>query len=901
MLTLMLATALATDPELRPVALCYPSGLRIAVEPRPRRPLVGIATVVDGGSSAEERGEEGVAHLVEHLWFRSPQLGYPSVDEALADIGASSNAFTTFDNTVYISVAPRRAARALLALEVARLTGTLMGVSEDDFNVERDVVQQELLLRTDGQQTGSGALAAALLPPEHAYVRSIGGTGEQVGGLDLGVAQAYADRAYTIDNVSILVAGDLEVHQVITLVRTSFPSALLAAPDAPEAIQPAKCTPSVPEPIPPPDPPAQTSWPEVVADVDERVALFGWTGPAHPAALDQLEVSVDVANWRGSEHSAEVSCHVSRHAQVAMVSCAVPAPLDGPDPVKLATRWTRAAQRAYLTLRDGTGAKNAMWRARVKYLRSQRREADRQLRGRIDPSPDGHLYQTAVAHHNTSQHQRMSFAYDTPLHDMYGMVVKRGKEVLSLDRMRGVVLVPATDGGSAGATVHGARGTTRLRTRDPSFVDEHTLSRVIVPPPLDLLSVATLDNGMQSWTLEAPVQAGKSALVIAGGRAWDDQLIQVTATSERIGDVNRAVMEAKHENHLLEGRSVRLAWGRRHWTWVAEGGSATWGAEALAAAMHAKLPLNSQKNHAWLAEQLEQYATEVQTDPRLQAAQIRWWHLAPGVMHPYFDDVGRAGVGAHTRSAARAFVDTWLDPAHATLITVNRRPVHANDMLEPFKTWETDSPTPPAVSLEIAETAERAVWVLQDSRPRALAKVVVSCRVASGNNLAIWLAEEALGSNVNDVLRNQLGATYGVRATTWTGPAGTGLDLTTTVGQAATGQALSTMLSTLDVLAAGELPADRLAQLKLEVARSTALRWQTSDDLIRLLRSYVLEGAVPEPSSMAGRLAALEPADVALPLEQCRGHEVVTIIGDAAQVGASLDAARIAYNTPPPP
>jgi zinc protease len=50
-----------------------PSGMRVVVEKGSTRPLVAVVNVVDVGGTDDPPGKEGLAHLVEHLAFRSVQ------------------------------------------------------------------------------------------------------------------------------------------------------------------------------------------------------------------------------------------------------------------------------------------------------------------------------------------------------------------------------------------------------------------------------------------------------------------------------------------------------------------------------------------------------------------------------------------------------------------------------------------------------------------------------------------------------------------------------------------------------------------------------------------------------------------------------------------------------------
>ena len=156
------------------------SGMRVLVEQDKSAPVAGVITVVGVGSTSDPPGKEGLAHLVEHLTFRS-KVGTPptSMKTLLGQAGAADlNASTDFDATVYHEVGPRDALGDLLTLEGLRMLDPLANVDETTFLTEREVVHNELRERGETNAIGSifAATQAATFPAGHPYARPIGGT-----------------------------------------------------------------------------------------------------------------------------------------------------------------------------------------------------------------------------------------------------------------------------------------------------------------------------------------------------------------------------------------------------------------------------------------------------------------------------------------------------------------------------------------------------------------------------------------------------------------------------------------------------------------------------------------------------------------------------------------------------
>jgi len=157
------------------------SGMRVIVEKDASRPLVAVASVVDVGGSDDPSGKEGLAHLVEHLAFRSLQDQKHPFGDLLEIAGAARwNASTSWDLTTYYEVGSKAALDGLLALELSRLARPLEGVTPEAFAAEREIVKNELFQRDEqGFVTAIfNRLSGALFPPGHPNARPVGGTEE---------------------------------------------------------------------------------------------------------------------------------------------------------------------------------------------------------------------------------------------------------------------------------------------------------------------------------------------------------------------------------------------------------------------------------------------------------------------------------------------------------------------------------------------------------------------------------------------------------------------------------------------------------------------------------------------------------------------------------------------------
>ncbi|QSQ24202.1 insulinase family protein [Pyxidicoccus parkwayensis] len=254
-----------------------PSGLRVVVEEDRRSPVVAVVAVIGAGGSSDPSGKEGLAHMVEHLTFRSRHAGSPSIQTRLESAGVGhSNASTSLDYTAYEALAPKEALPSLLKMHGQWLASPVAGVTPEVFAVEREVVRNELRQRNETGYIGQvfSWMNAASFPAEHPYSRPLGGTHATLSALTLGDAQRFARTHYRPDNVTLVISGDVDLAAVEPLLRENLPASWMGtgAPLAVEPRLPAKVaeTPLVPVP---------KSIPEYAAAVPTPELYLSWVLP----------------------------------------------------------------------------------------------------------------------------------------------------------------------------------------------------------------------------------------------------------------------------------------------------------------------------------------------------------------------------------------------------------------------------------------------------------------------------------------------------------------------------------------------------------------------------------------------------------------------------------------------
>jgi len=119
------------------------NGLRLITVPLPYPNVVSLYIVVAAGSRNEiEPGKSGFAHFFEHMMFRGTREYPPERYEAvLQETGASSNAYTDDDRTVYHTTIAKEDLETILAMEADRFEH--LEYPLDDFRTEALAVYGE--------------------------------------------------------------------------------------------------------------------------------------------------------------------------------------------------------------------------------------------------------------------------------------------------------------------------------------------------------------------------------------------------------------------------------------------------------------------------------------------------------------------------------------------------------------------------------------------------------------------------------------------------------------------------------------------------------------------------------------------------------------------------------------
>jgi zinc protease len=202
------------------------NGLQVILHVDRSDPVAAVALTAHVGSAREKEGRTGFAHLFEHLLFlESENLGKGGLDQMSARIGGSgANGSTSRDRTNYFQTVPKDALEKMIWAEADKLGWFINTVTEPVLAKEKEVVKNEKRQRVDNQPYGhnSAVINSNLYPEGHPYSWEVIGSLEDLQNATLEDVKEFFRRWYVPNNVTLTIAGDIDVEQTKAWVKKYF-------------------------------------------------------------------------------------------------------------------------------------------------------------------------------------------------------------------------------------------------------------------------------------------------------------------------------------------------------------------------------------------------------------------------------------------------------------------------------------------------------------------------------------------------------------------------------------------------------------------------------------------------------------------------------------------------------
>ncbi len=184
-------------------------------------PIVTIDTWIKTGSINENDKNNGVAHFLEHLFFKGTTK-HPTgeFDRILESKGAQTNAATSKDFTHYYITLPSKYFKTAIELHADMLMNPL--IPRKELEKERKVVIEEIAKTNDNPENKLYENMVQSFYINHPYKRKVIGKKEIIENISREEIFNFYNSWYNPSNMITVVVGDIDTTQALDLIKKNF-------------------------------------------------------------------------------------------------------------------------------------------------------------------------------------------------------------------------------------------------------------------------------------------------------------------------------------------------------------------------------------------------------------------------------------------------------------------------------------------------------------------------------------------------------------------------------------------------------------------------------------------------------------------------------------------------------
>jgi predicted Zn-dependent peptidase len=200
-----------------------PNGIRVVTEKVPNVYSVSLGVCLDQGSRNETKQENGLFHLIEHLFFKgTSSMSAKDIAIEVDLIGGELNGFTSREFTYFYARFLDEYIEKAWALLSDILNNPKFGYKE--IEVEKNVVLEEIKSFEDSPTEQALYLLLQSLFEPHPLSYSIMGTQDNIKKFTRDTILSFRNQYYKSSNLIIGASGNIEHTSLVELVKTlKFP------------------------------------------------------------------------------------------------------------------------------------------------------------------------------------------------------------------------------------------------------------------------------------------------------------------------------------------------------------------------------------------------------------------------------------------------------------------------------------------------------------------------------------------------------------------------------------------------------------------------------------------------------------------------------------------------------
>jgi len=200
----------------------FPNGLHVLLFADNSKPKITVNVVYHVGSRNEGYGETGMAHLLEHMTFKTSTSGHELFKELTDRAGGAFNGTTDYDQTMYFETfnASEDTLRWALGLEADRMAR--MPMLKKDLDTEMTVVRNEM---EAGENNPVEVLEERVLASAfnfHNYGKTVIGNRTDVERVPAENLAVFYKKYYQPDNADLVIAGQFDESKALAMVAETI-------------------------------------------------------------------------------------------------------------------------------------------------------------------------------------------------------------------------------------------------------------------------------------------------------------------------------------------------------------------------------------------------------------------------------------------------------------------------------------------------------------------------------------------------------------------------------------------------------------------------------------------------------------------------------------------------------
>src|ERR1700693_5880014 len=198
-----------------------PNGLIVLVQEDRTAPVVAIVTYVKAGYFDETDDENGLAHALEHMFFKGTKTrGVGDIAKQTKASGGYVNAHTIYDNTTYYTVLPSSGFAKGLEIQADAYANSVIDAGE--LAKEMEVIIQEAKRKSDNPSAVATETLFELLHDAHRMRRWRIGREPGLRAFTRDLMNGFYRNFYHPSNTILSISGDVDPTEALSRVQELY-------------------------------------------------------------------------------------------------------------------------------------------------------------------------------------------------------------------------------------------------------------------------------------------------------------------------------------------------------------------------------------------------------------------------------------------------------------------------------------------------------------------------------------------------------------------------------------------------------------------------------------------------------------------------------------------------------